>query len=252
MGVCDAHVHIGYYNKIGSCEPYYYSPRRVNSILNHAGVDEFIVSSTNAQIQEISLRNILMEAMEMRRIAGGRAHQLLWISGRVFDEDPDLTALDSGLYAGAKIHGAETPWLESRKDDLLRILDAVASREMIVQLHTADSKSCHPHELGVLAERYASTRMDFAHANPCKETIEVMRKCKNVFADTSFMPMDTMSLLLDSDVSDRVMFGSDFPAYHAYVDQPMRSCYYSRMLSSPSAGRSTCNEAFRHYIGIST
>jgi len=49
--ILDAHVHMGYYERRGSSEPWYYSPRRVLGVLDRCGVDEFIVSSTCAQVE---------------------------------------------------------------------------------------------------------------------------------------------------------------------------------------------------------
>lgn len=83
----DAHVHMGYYTRYGYEEPFYYSPRRVVGLMDRCGIDEFIVSTTNSQVPSISLSDILREAKEMKRLAGKRAHQFLWLSGRIYDSD---------------------------------------------------------------------------------------------------------------------------------------------------------------------
>ena len=72
--LCDAHVHVGYYSRKGREEPFYYSPRRVVGVLNRCGVDEFIVSSTCAQVEGIGIADILREAMEVKRLEGRRAY----------------------------------------------------------------------------------------------------------------------------------------------------------------------------------
>ena len=70
--IYDAHVHVGYYSRKGREEPFYYSPRRVVGVLNRCGVDEFIVSSTCAQVEGIGIKEIVREAKEMKRLAGCR------------------------------------------------------------------------------------------------------------------------------------------------------------------------------------
>ena len=80
MMFCDSHVHVGYYSRKGWREPFYYSPRRVFGVLDRCGVDEFIVSSTCAQIAEIGINDIVREAREMKRLAGARAHVFFWLS----------------------------------------------------------------------------------------------------------------------------------------------------------------------------
>ena len=67
--ICDAHVHVGYFSRKGEEEPFYYSPRRILGVLNRCGVNEFIVSSTCAQIDSITIDDIVNEAKEMKRIA---------------------------------------------------------------------------------------------------------------------------------------------------------------------------------------
>ena len=79
--LCDAHVHVGYFSRKGYDEPFYYSPRRVVGVLNRCGVDEFIVSSTCAQVEGIGIADIVREASEVKRIAGRRAHIFFWLSG---------------------------------------------------------------------------------------------------------------------------------------------------------------------------
>jgi len=66
------------------------SPRRVLGVLDRCGVEEFIVSSTCAQVEGIRIADLNREAREMKRLAGRRAHVFLWVSGQVLDEDPQL------------------------------------------------------------------------------------------------------------------------------------------------------------------
>jgi len=248
LNVFDAHVHMGYYTRAGYDEPFYYSPRRVLGMLIRCGVGEFIVSSTNSQVQEIAFGEILREARELCRIAGKRAHQLLWVSGRIIDEDPKLDVLDLGLYEGVKLHGVETPWLTCRRDSLRRVLDEVARRGMIVQLHTGCDSSCHPYEWGKFAQIYPMIKMDFAHCRPMKATLDVMRSCPNVFTDISFVQRENVYAVLSSDVMDRVMFGSDFPAYHAQVNQSFAETYRGKTLGYLESDWTKMTQAFWRFL----
>ena len=206
---------MGYYLRAGYTEPFYYSPRRIVGLMDRCGVDEFIVSSTCAQVEEISIADMIREAEEMKRLAGARAHVFCWISGRMFDEDPQLSFLDCGYYAGIKLHEAETAWNQSRSDDLERILSDAQSRRWPVQFHCGESEGMRPAELAKWAERFPTVNFDFAHCRPMAEMAEVIATHENVFTDCSYMPSDHMSRLGDFDWRGRLMFGSDFPAYHA-------------------------------------
>jgi len=210
----DAHVHMGYYPRAGFDEPFYYSPRRIVGLMDRCCVDEFVVSSTCAQVAGISIGDMIREAQEMKRLAGRRAHVFCWISGRMFDEDPQLSFLDCGFYEGIKLHEGETAWNRERSDDLARILSEAQTRRWPVQFHCGESEGMRPIELARWAERFPTVNFDFAHCRPMGEMAQVIARHENVFTDCSYMPADMMPRLRDFDWRGRLMFGSDFPAYH--------------------------------------
>ena len=211
----DAHIHMGYFPRVGYAEPFYYSPRRIVGLMDRCGVDEFIVSSTCAQVEGISVKDMIREAQEMKRLAGRRAHVFCWVSGRMVNEEPSLKFLDCGVYEGIKLHEAETAWSQSRTDDLTRILMEAQARRWPVQFHCGESDGMRPVELAKWAERFPTVNFDFAHCRPMAEMAEVIATHENVFTDCSYMPPELMSRLGEFDWRGRLMFGSDFPAYHA-------------------------------------
>lgn len=213
--ICDAHIHMGYFPRAGYSEPFYYSPRRIVGLMDRCGVDQFIVSSTCAQVEEISIADMIREAREMKRLAGNRAHVFCWVSGRMVNKDPGLKFLDCGAYEGIKLHEAETAWNCERPNDLERILSEAQSRRWPVQFHCGESEGMRPAELAKWAERFPTVNFDFAHCRPMAEMAEVIATYENVFTDCSYMSPELMSRLGDFDWRGRLMFGSDFPAYHA-------------------------------------
>lgn len=159
--------------------------------------------------------DMIRESQEMKRLAGRRAHIFCWISGRMVDEDPRLSFLDCGYYEGIKLHEGETAWNQSRTDDLARILTEAQTRCWPVQFHCSESDGMRPVELAKWAERFPTVNFDFAHCRPMAEMAHVVATHANVFTDCSYMPAELMARLRDFDWRGRLMFGSDFPAYHA-------------------------------------
>lgn len=250
--ICDAHVHVGYYNRFGHDGPFYWSPRKVAGVLALCGVSEFIVSSTNAQVKGISREDILREAREMRFRAGAAAHQFYWLSGRIYDEDPELSFLDTGLFEGLKFHELETPWMQRRKGDLLRVLAIAAERRLSVMFHCAPLPGCSAADLATLAGDFPAVRFDFAHFNPPDETIAVMERCPNIFADVSTLRMDDYETIPppSSNVKNRIMFGTDFPAMHARTNAGLAEWYrkqverFAHVFDADKASR-----AFHAFLG---
>ncbi len=212
--MCDAHVHVGYYSRLGYEEPFYYSPRRVAGLMRRCGVEEYIVSSTCAQVDCISLADILREAREMKRVAGGHVHQFLWLAGRFYDADRELKVLDTGIYEGLKLHELETPWIGRRRRDLERVLAIASERRIPVQLHSG-GVNCEPKSLAKVAAKFPGARFDFAHCCPMDDMAEVVADLPNVWTDYDCRCEDEWRCLVDYDWHGRLLFGSDFPAYHA-------------------------------------
>lgn len=212
----DAHVHVGYFSRKGWREPFYYSPRRIWGVLNRCGADNFIVSSTCAQIRELKIADIVREAREIKRLAERRAHVFFWLSGHLYDEDRTLGWLRSGLFDGIKFHECETPWVEKRKRDLLNILESAADCNFPVQFHSGKGGNCTAEKLEAVARRFPKVRFDFAHCLDMKEMSRVMSRCPNVWTDTAYLPLEQFSRLKDYDWHGRLMFGTDLPVWQAH------------------------------------
>lgn len=150
--IADAHVHVGWFYCHRHGELRYFSPRRIAGIMERCGVEAFLISSTSAQADGITNEGLLAESNEVRRVMGRQCYQFLWVS---WDNRENLTSLlDSGLYAGIKLHEKEGGWLESHAMDLFRVLDCVRERGLPVQFHSGEDPYCGPSALMKIARLY--------------------------------------------------------------------------------------------------
>lgn len=214
----DAHVHMGYFPRWGREEPFYYSPQRIFGALTRAGVDEFIVSSTNA-VWDVKGTSMHAEAREMKRLAGGRAHIFFWVSMRYLEHDPDLSKLPEGLYEGVKLHGGESPWLQ--KPALLeRVLCIARERAFPLQIHTGSNDNGFSNAIGEYlpyCRRFPEVATDFAHGVPYADVPAAMAELPRAYVDTAFVAPQTVAAWLESGVDERrILFGSDLPAPQRY------------------------------------
>lgn len=244
----DAHIHVGYYPREGYEELFYYSPRRVAGLLSRCGVGEFIVSSTDVQAGVTGV-DILREAREMRRVAGTRAHQFYWISGRSYD--PKLAFLETGLFEGLKFHELETPWFKERREELDRIVGIAESRGLAVMFHASAVDGCRPMELKELAETHPMVRFNFAHCCPEDEIFEAMSVCPNVFTDTAMVRDYSIFAGVDMSIRQRILFGSDFPAYQSKGMTYRVSDAYRRKMDAyvDCFGEDNAERVFKMYLG---
>ena len=242
----DAHVHVGYYSRLGSREPFYYSPRRVAGLLHRCGVEGFIVSSTCAQVTCIPLADVLREAREMKRVAGAHAHQFFWLAGRFYDDDRNLKVLDTGLFEGLKLHELETPWMGARRRDLERVLAIAEERGAPVQFHCGP-EPCSPRALAKIAAKFPSVNFDFAHCFPMDEMAVVVSDVPNVWTDVAWLADDEWARLGDYDWRGRLLFGSDFPAYHA-KERGTFAELYRKAVDEFRARLGECDAAFKSFL----
>lgn len=246
----DAHVHMGYFPRRGKEEPYYYSPRRIFGALMRAGVDEFIVSSTNA-IWDTEGTSMHAEAREMKRLAGQRAHVFFWVGMRYLEHDPDLTRLPEGLYEGFKLHGGESPWLQNPKL-LMRVLSMAHERSIPVQIHTGSNDNGVSNTLGEYlpyCRRFPELHIDLAHGIPHADVPKVLAELPHVYVDTAFVNHMTVQAWLDAGADERrIMFGSDIPAPQRYSRIGL-SAYVRRESGKFSSQNITFHNA-RQFLGI--
>lgn len=247
--LCDAHVHVGCYSRKGRVVPFYYSPRRIVGVLNRCGVDEFIISSTCAQVEEIGIADIVREAREVKRLAGPRAHIFFWLSGHLYDDDPEMRWLDLGLFEGFKMHEGETAWMQRRQKDMRRIMSVADERGLPVMVHAGTVARCRPSELAKLARDFPSIRFNFAHCRPMAEMAKVIAECPNVWTDTAYMAFDEFQRLRDHDWHGRLMFGSDLPVWQAHEDSGLTMRYRKSIQRFYSIWRFDMPDfAFRKYL----
>ena len=223
--VNDSHVHVGYYSRMGKYCPFYYSPRRIIGVLNRCGVENFIVSSTCAQVEGIGVHEIIREAREVKRITGERSHLFFWLSGHLYDEDPDLEWLETGLFEGIKLHLGETQWTIHRRDDLHTILSLAQNYGLPVMFHSGINKDCRPTELAKIASIFPEIHFNFAHCRPMDEMAGVMADCPNVWTDTAYLALDEFPRLCNYNWYGRLMFGTDIPVWQAHEQCSLTTRY---------------------------
>ena len=233
--VNDAHVHMGYFPRLGCKALYYYSPRRILGALTRGGVNEFIVSSTNAVWDETG-EAMCAEAKEMKRLSGKRAHLFFWVSGKYLAHDPDLNHLP-GFYEGFKLHGGETDWLGHPRW-FRRILAIARERRFKVQIHTGINDNGiknHIDRFLPYCHEFPEIKFDLAHGRPADKVQYVLARTDNVWVDTGLVFADEVERWLAQGIDEhRILFGSDLPAPQRYFKVSMPGYLRSNIAQLPS------------------
>ncbi len=214
--ICDAHIHVGYYNRKGHEEPFYYSPRRICTVLKKCGVDEFIYSSTSMQTFGIDFGDVNREMFEVQKIFGKGAHPFLWVTKRYHFANPSLSDLQYGFYEGVKLHGLDgSQWITENAGALDEVLSVAEKYNKLVMIHTGREEDARPSNYLPFILKHPNLRFILAHGRPAEEVEECMGASINVFADMAYMDPDVIQRYLADGLADRLLWGSDFPTYAA-------------------------------------
>lgn len=261
--ICDAHIHVGRFYRMADAatfdrSDFYYEPQVVADVLKRCGVDEFIFSSISCQ-RQVAVAEVEREARETQAAFGPGAHPFYWVTGPFYDADPNFRILDKGLFEGVKIHELETPWVKERPKDIERLLSVLEERDVPVQFHSGENDGCHPHDLLPFARRHPNLRIDFAHCRPCREMIECLKECPNLFTDTAFLAPEHYPELVAAGVEAQVLFGTDLPIQGGFYDWadtdvvPSLEHFYRQELSAVRAAgysEAVMSGNFRKYLRI--
>ena len=250
VSTCDAHIHVGYFDRRGLDAPFYYSPRRICTVMKKCGVGEFIYSSTSMQAHGVVFEDVHREMREVKKLFGIGAHPFLWITREYLKTDPNLSALDHGFYEGIKLHGLETDWLNAFPDKLEQVLAIADRKRLPVMVHTCAIESSRPLKWLKYAQGHEKINFNFAHGSPVEEAATCLRKTKNVYVDTSCMTAKDVTALLATGCGDRVLWGTDFPALPARAgDSRLTDAYRKLVKASGETAVWKSRTAFRRFLG---
>ena len=118
---------------------------------------------------------------------------------------------------GLKLHPAATSW-HANSPLVYPVVEKAIELGLPMLFHSGRDEYSHPHNLGELAKKYPDATFIMAHIGEeaIIEGIEVARQCHNVYLDTagSYNLYRILHQAIDRVGEDRILFGSDFPAYN--------------------------------------
>lgn len=210
--IIDSHVHIGWFSDG------YHAPREVWTALQSAGVECAAVSSISTCAE--LYHNIVTEFCQLISFVGkDKIAPILWISPKMLQKGwPLHKLLKSKIeWMGIKVHYVSHPQFADNNllmNNALKIARDLGN--VAVLIHTGMWDSCHAGAFEPLIAENQDLSFVLAHGNPIDETIDLMRTYPNVWTDTAFMPIESVIMLKNNNMTGRTMFGSDAPINRIY------------------------------------
>ena len=165
---------------------------------------------------------------ELVSLVPARVLPVLWLTPKSLYNGGKDKLLSSGIeWKCVKIH----PWLSfggwGEDSDNREIAISVA-RDLQVPLliHTGETEGSYPLCFEKSIAKHHDVTFILAHGRPINEAIELMKNYENVLADTAFMPTENIVKLCNENLTDRVLWGSDYPINkHYYADVDSKDWY---------------------------
>lgn len=187
----DYHIHIGQFNKV------YYDAYEVFRAI------EFSVSKTKVTEIHYSSTSSCRDDVELCKVEEEIAYAQKFSSKSLFVK-PYLWYVPK--YAEQNI---------SVKSALQEIFECF-TKEKSILIHCGKDKSCSPNRFEEFFKNFTDTNVILAHSNPVEETVEMLKKYKNVKSDIAYTSKGNIQKLMNTNVNEKVLFGTDFPITHYF------------------------------------
>lgn len=230
----DHHVHIGRYSN-----GLFFDPVQTARELIILGVDRWVVSSTTMSLGCDFFDEALLEHLAMENEAPNQSIHALWVSPQMLD------AIDQWflpMFKLFKIHEKANAWTDT---ELECAAELAADRSIPILIHTGGTDRYDAGSYEWLCRKHPKTTFILAHGRPIDQAVRVLQNTENTLVDTAFMPIEDILLLIENGLSDRILFGSDYPLDRLfYPEESAIQRYKTRLMEIqtviPQILRNTC------------
>ncbi|MFC2119357.1 amidohydrolase family protein, partial [Bacteroidota bacterium] len=135
----------------------------------------------------------------------------LLISPEMYDFDNSLQSYDSLHYKAIKIHAfARKEWYLI-PNKIRAIIEIALKKDIPVIFHTGGWHGSNAIQFYKYCREFPQVNFILAHGRPISQTLTVLKGNKNIYVDSSFLPIENIKLICDLGLSNRILFGTDFP-----------------------------------------
>ncbi len=222
----DSHIHVGQYYNI------YTSPQDLLQLFDAVCVGQFAVSSTS--ICEGNYDKVLNELQELSIIAHERMLPVLWIIPVMLKDGGLERFLSSGIqWCCLKIHPQLNPFYwQQNSADLETVINLAKKLNVPILIHTGEKDGCEPLLFKEAIATNPSVKFILAHARPLEQTIMLMKMYQNVWTDTAFVSTENVVDLCNEGLSDRILWGTDYPIPRYFYPEADMKLYYEGLLQA--------------------
>lgn len=221
----DTHIHVGqFYNT-------YFTPYTIHKLIIQLNVDYYAVSSTT-QCEEDYVK-VLSELEELIIIDGKKVLPIMWITPKALLGNIAWFLESEIQWRCLKIHPFlhQNDW-DPKGKQIEEVIDIARELHLPLLIHTGIDACCQCGKYESLIAHNRDIKFILAHGRPLTQITPLLRDYPNAYADSAFMPISDMALLMKKNLSHKLLWGTDMciPKYF-YPNENMQA-YYKKKLEA--------------------
>lgn len=227
----DTHIHVGQFNDL------YFAPSTIHELIEQLDVDYYAVSSTT-QCEE-NYPKVLSEMEELIRLDGKKVLPIMWITPESLQGNIAWYLESDIKWCMLKIHPFlnQTEW-NPEGDLFAEVLDIAKELHLPILIHTGNEKCCKADNYEQAVKNNPDITFILAHGRPIESALRIAATCNNAYIDSAFMSVEHMKMLIESGLSEKLLWGTDICIPKHFNHRLDLANYYMEKLN---AFRKICN-----------
>ena len=199
--ICDCHVHYGQFRDD------FYHPKQIVQWFDELGIDKVGIMPVGTSWEcDFDRDQKIMASLPVDRFV-----PYLWVAPEMVVADPTLKLYDILQYKVIKIHAYAIKEWDKIPDKIRTVIEVAYKKGVPVMFHTGGWRGSNAIQFYKFCREYPEVTFILAHGRPISQTLTVLKGAKNAYVDSSFMPNENIKLICDAGLSDKILFGTDFP-----------------------------------------
>jgi predicted TIM-barrel fold metal-dependent hydrolase len=199
--ICDCHVHYGQFRDDN------YLTSDVIKLYEELGIDKVGIMPVGTSWVSDFKRDLKI----MSKMPRNRFVPYLWVSPEMIDADSSLMKFNSLNYKVIKIHAyARKEWADM-PDKIRMVIHAAYKLKVPVMFHTGGWRGSNAIQFYKFCREFPEVNFILAHGKPISQALTVLKGAKNAYTDCSFMAFESIRAICNAGLSNRILFGTDFP-----------------------------------------
>lgn len=198
----DSHIHVGEFKN-----GLYFTPGNIAKWMKqNKDIQNFLfIQTARTGNFDLAYNIFLKDADKLKELVGSSALPALWLT---LDALKNAKKYIKKEFAALKFHPQVEGVLSDNDFDYAMKVSAEFNLPLIIHTSYNQSESCG--RLCPICEKNPNATIILAHGRPFEECPNAL-KLPNVYADTAYMPPQEAKKIVNQDLGDKLLFGSDFP-----------------------------------------